>query len=362
MLFSKTCRRGWCLAGFWTPEAAAEQPSAIEQLATEFSRCGADVTQTYTFQAALLHGSGFPPGCEVTSKQVNEAACAVAARVRAARGGLVAGGLTQTGLYIPGHNCKEQVQEVYRKNLATLVDGGVDFLILEFFRHVTELEWAVEVCLESGLPIGAMLCMGPDGEEGGASVEHCAVRVARAGAHLVGVNCLFDPPVCLTVMARMKAALKEAGLASTHLMAQPVGWRVPEGSSWGSPALPEFPFSMEPRQITRWEARKWAREAYNLGIRYIGGCCGFEPYHIRAMAEELAVERDRLPEASKKSDHDLSIHAELEGKGLARYRNKGSLDWWMSLQPSSGRPLSTTMAQRAEFMDKASLLTGGIVD
>ena len=119
---------------------------------------------------------------------------------------------------------------------------------------------------------------------------------------------------------------------------------------------------MEPRQITRWEARKWAREAYNLGIRYIGGCCGFEPYHIRAMAEELAVERGRLPEASKKSDHDLSIHADLEGKGLARYRNKGSLDWWMSLQPSSGRPLSTAMAPRAEFMDKASLLTGGIVD
>ena len=350
------------MAGFWTPEAAAEQPSAIEQLATEFSRCGADVTQTYTFQAALLHGSGFPPGCEVTSKQVNEAACAVAARVRAARGGLVAGGLTQTGLYIPGHNCKEQVQEVYRKNLATLVDGGVDFLILEFFRHVTELEWAVEVCLESGLPIGAMLCMGPDGEEGGASVEHCAVRVARAGAHLVGVNCLFDPPVCLTVMARMKAALEEAGLVSTHLMAQPVGWRVPEGSSFGSPTLPEFPFSMEPRQITRWEARKWAREAYNLGIRYIGGCCGFEPYHIRAMAEELAVERGRLPEASKKSDHDLSIHAELEGKGLTRYKNKGNLNWWMSMQPSTGRPLSTVMAPRAEFMDKAILLTGGIVD
>ena len=107
---------------------------------------------------------------------------------------------------------------------------------------------------------------------------------------------------------------------------------------------------------------KYAREAFDLGVRYIGGCCGFEPYHIRAMAEELAVERGRLPEASKKSDHDLSIHAELEGKGLTRYRNKGNLDWWMSMQPSTGRPLSTVMAPRAEFMDKASLLTGGIID
>ena len=47
---------------------------------------------------------------------------------------------------------------------------------------------------------------------------------------------------------------------------------------------------------------KYARAAYDLGIRYIGGCCGFEPYHIRAMAEELREERSRLPEASKKSE------------------------------------------------------------
>lgn len=48
---------------------------------------------------------------------------------------------------------------------------------------------------------------------------------------------------------------------------------------------------------------KYAREAYELGIRYIGGCCGFEPYHLRAIAEELRVERGgQLPEASKKSE------------------------------------------------------------
>ena len=63
---------------------------------------------------------------------------------------------------------------------------------------------------------------------------------------------------------------------------------------------------MEPRQITRWEVARFAREAYDLGVRVIGGCCGFESYHIRAMAEELAEERGGLPEGSKKSDHDLS--------------------------------------------------------
>ena len=42
--------------------------------------------------------------------------------------------------------------------------------------------------------------------------------------------------------------------------------------------------------MTRWDMQKYARAAYNIGIRYIGGCCGFEPYHIRALAEEVRLD------------------------------------------------------------------------
>jgi len=40
--------------------------------------------------------------------------------------------------------------------------------------------------------------------------------------------------------------------------------------------------------MTRWDAHKFGRDAYNAGIRFIGGCCGIEPYHIRAVAEEVS--------------------------------------------------------------------------
>ena len=46
--------------------------------------------------------------------------------------------------------------------------------------------------------------------------------------------------------------------------------------------------ALEPRTLTRWDVHKYARQAYDLGVRYIGGCCGFEPYHIRAIAEEVS--------------------------------------------------------------------------
>ena len=79
---------------------------------------------------------------------------------------------------------------------------------------------------------------------------------------------------------------------------------------------------MEPRQITRWEAVRFAREAYDLGVRVIGGCCGFEPYHIRAIAEELAKERKRLPEGSDKSDYDLSTMKTKADIGRTDFANK----------------------------------------
>ena len=44
---------------------------------------------------------------------------------------------------------------------------------------------------------------------------------------------------------------------------------------------------MEARILTRMDVRKFARKAYEMGVKYIGGCCGFEPYHVRAITEEV---------------------------------------------------------------------------
>ena len=62
------------------------------------------------------------------------------------------------------------------------------------------------------------------------------------------------------------------------------------------------PSALEPRICTRWDMHKFARDAFSMGVRYIGGCCGFEPYHIRAIAEELAEERGKVPTGSEKHD------------------------------------------------------------
>ena len=87
----------------------------------------------------------------------------------------------------------------------------------------------------------ASMCIGPEGDLHGVPAGECAVRMARAGADVVGVNCRFDPAVSLETMRLMKAALGEAGL-KPHLMVQTLGVWTPDVKQQGYVHLPEFPF------------------------------------------------------------------------------------------------------------------------
>ena len=48
-----------------------------------------------------------------------------------------------------------------------------------------EATWAVEVLKETGLPVAASLCIGPDGDVHGVSTGDCAVRLVKAGKNLL---------------------------------------------------------------------------------------------------------------------------------------------------------------------------------
>jgi len=336
-------KRGYVMAGSWTPEAAPEHPQAVEQLAVEFSRAGADVTQTFSF---WCHEDSLPKGCKYTCDEINQTSCDIAKKISKKYGTITAGGISQTGNFATWKGDKNRVKADLRRSIEILVKNDIELIICEYFRNIVEMEYAIEIAKETGRAVAANMCMGPTGDESGVSVGECAIRMAKAGADLVGVNCLFDPNILLEVMSDMKKSLDLFNL-KPYLMVQPLGFRCPDGGNYGWVNIPEFPYACEPRQMTRWEARKFARDAYNLGIRYIGGCCGFEPYHIRAMAEELRDIRGRLPLSSDKSDYDLSVHRALE-EAFERYKNKGSETWWKTREPCTGRPLSTPFCRQTQ--------------
>merc|ERR1712183_210702 len=129
---------------------------------------------------------------------------------------------------------KHQIQAELRCAMEIYKKNDVELILCEYFRNIIEMEWAIEVAHEFNLPVAATMCMGPCGDENGVSVGECAIRMARAGADLVGVNCLFDPFVILDVMKSMKEALDLFGL-SPYLMAQPNGYRSPGGRRGSGP-------------------------------------------------------------------------------------------------------------------------------
>uniref|UniRef100_T1JFQ0 Hcy-binding domain-containing protein n=1 Tax=Strigamia maritima TaxID=126957 RepID=T1JFQ0_STRMM len=335
-------KRGYVKAGPWTPEATVEHPEAVSQLTREFLRAGADVLQAFTFYASddKLENRGNMAYNKYTGSAINEAACQIVKRVAAEGDALTLGGLSQTPSYLSGLG-KEAVQAEFKKQVQVFVKHDLDFVLCEYFEHVEEIEWAIEACKQFGKPVAATMCIGPHGDLHGVSAGQCAVRMARAGADIVGLNCHFDPFVTLDTIKVMKAALQDEGL-DRHLMTQPLGLHTPDAGRQGFIDLPEFPFALEPRICTRWDMQKYAREAFEAGVRYIGGCCGFEPYHIRAVAEELAPERGRLPAASDKHDmwaQGLKMHTK------PWVRARASRTYWEQLKPASGRPYSACMAR-----------------
>ncbi|XP_003586562.3 LOW QUALITY PROTEIN: S-methylmethionine--homocysteine S-methyltransferase BHMT2 [Bos taurus] len=319
-------KRGYVKAGLWTPEAVVEHPNAGRSH-MEFLRVGSDVMQTFTFSASENN-------MESLWEAVNTAACDLAREGANKGDALVAGGICRTSLYAH-HKDEVRIKKLFRLQLEIFARKNVDFLIAEYFEH------AVEVLKESGEPVAATMCIGPEGDMHGVTPGECAVKLVKAGASVVGVNCRFGPWTSLKTMSLMKEARQAAELKAP-LMVWSLGFHMPDCGKGGFLDLPEYPFVLEPRVATRWDIQKNAREAYNLGVRYIGGCCGFEPYHIRAIAEELAPEKGFLSPASEKHGSwgsGLNMHTKPWIRARARR------EYWENLRLASGRPFCPSLSK-----------------
>jgi len=369
-------KRGYVRAGPWTPECVVEHPDAVLQLHREFVRAGSDVAQAFTFYASedKLDNRGNLAGSTHSVDKINREAAALAIKASSEVEGelapLTVGGISQCPSYLNGDG-KDKVKNEFKKQLRQFKD--LDFLLCEYFEHIEEMEWAIQACKEivaeeakEGLPkkaICASMCIGPEGDLHGVRTGDCAVRMAKAGATVVGVNCHFDPFVSLETMQIMRDALEDENLLNkgsqkvgkrapshmnrkVYLMCQPLAFHTPDAGRQGFIDLPEFPFALEPRVCTRWDIHKYARDAYKMGIRYIGGCCGFEPYHIRAVSEELEHERGKVCDASGKHDK-WGECLKMDTKPWVRAR--ATKAYWKGLEPASGRPYAPALSEPGEW-------------
>ena len=59
----------------------------------------------------------------------------------------------------------------------------------QYFKHVEEIEWAIDVMKQCGVPIVAMMSIGPMGDHTDVPTGECFVRMAKAGTYpIYGYN------------------------------------------------------------------------------------------------------------------------------------------------------------------------------
>jgi betaine-homocysteine S-methyltransferase len=280
-------RRGYIQAGPFVPEVILDEPDALRQLHRDFLRAGSDVMVALTYYAHRDKLRDIGRGDDL--EELNRQAVRIANEIAAEGGALVAGNICNTWAYDPKkpEASGAVVRAQYEEQLGWAVQEGVDFVIAETNDYLGESLIGLEVCQALGLP--AMVTFASVQEsttyDGYDYVEACRILADR-GATVVGLNCSRGPETMLPLLERIRAAVDVA------VAAQPVPYRTsPTAPAFEAlttaDGLHAFPIALEPFQCTRFEMADFALRARDIGVDYVGICCGGGPHHVRAMAEAL---------------------------------------------------------------------------
>jgi betaine-homocysteine S-methyltransferase len=282
-------RRGYIKAGPYVPEVVLDFPDAVRQLHREFLRAGSDVMVALTYYA---HREKLRDvGREGDLEAMNRRAVRIAREVAQEGDALVAGNVCNTWAYDPDDpSSRETVRAMYAEQLGWAAEEGIDFVISETNDYLGEALIALEVIQGLGLP--AMVTLAPtqpdQTRDGYQYAEACRILAAE-GAQVVGLNCDRGPQTMMPLLARIRETVDCA------VAAQPVPYRTGAAAPTMQALRSEttqraFPLALEPFGCTRFEMAQFALQARDVGVDYVGICCGAGPHHVRAMAEALGRE------------------------------------------------------------------------
>jgi betaine-homocysteine S-methyltransferase len=289
--------RGYVQAGPFTPEVTIEHPNALRALHEEFLHAGAEVLQVLAFYASENKLAQI--GYAGKLADINRAAVKIAREV-ARDQALVAGDICLTWKYQPGDSAgADECRRLFDAQIGYQMDVGVDFFIGETFLWAGEAMLALERIRKTGLPAMVTLAFEGHRTREGKTPAEAAKMLEGAGADIIGTNCWMDPIHMLPIVAEMRQAVK------CYVAAQPAAYRCTDEVPFftGSKG---FPDKLNPYELTRYDLGDFAKQALDLGVNYIGGCCGCEGSHIRQMARVLGKMPVEEREWSKDYQHPQS--------------------------------------------------------
>src|SRR3989441_5744409 len=254
-------------------ELNTTEPEAVFRVHQAYIEAGAQIIETNTFGANRFKLMPLGLGDEVQRLNSRGVKIAREARESAAREVLIAGSIGPLGLGVQSrHPADDEILDIFHEQALALEERGVDFYILETFSYIEELLLAIDAIRSfSGLPIVAELTYAEEGTTyGDVRPSHAAGQLKNKNVQVIGANCTLGPQALLPILQEL------AAVDDIRVSAMPnAGFPKREGDRIVYPrSSPEY-FAL------------FAREAADLGVRLIGGCCGATPEHIRALAEAV---------------------------------------------------------------------------
>ena len=268
------------------------RPDIIRQIHREYLEAGADIIETNTFNATSISQQDF--GLEQYVPEINRVAVRLAreavsqvmandpTRKRYVAGAI--GPLSRTlsisrDVNDPGKRevTWEQVKNGYQEQVAALVEGGVDLLLVETTFDTLNLKAALFAIEEHFEKLGYRLPVMASGTITDASgrtltgqtTEAFWISIAHAPLLSVGLNCALGPK-------ELRPYIEElARIAPIYVSCYPNAGLPDPLSVTGFPETPE---SLAP-QLLEWAELGW--------LNLVGGCCGTTPAHIAALAKAV---------------------------------------------------------------------------
>jgi 5-methyltetrahydrofolate--homocysteine methyltransferase len=274
---------------------AITKPDVPETITRAYLDAGSDIVSTNTFSANVISQADY--GAEALVRDINIESARIARRLAdeyAAKDGrprFVAGAIGPTNKTLslspdvndPGYReiDFDGLKQVYREQADALIEGGVDFILIETIFDTLNAKAGImavkEAAADLGRDVPLMISMTITDLAGrnlsGHTVEAFWHAVRHARPVTVGLNCSFGAQQLRPHIQALAAT------ADTLIMAYPNAGLPNELGEYDE--LPAQTAAL----LREWAAAGWAN--------ILGGCCGSTPAHIAAMAGAVAGLRPR---------------------------------------------------------------------
>ncbi|MFH1070947.1 MAG: homocysteine S-methyltransferase family protein, partial [Candidatus Glassbacteria bacterium] len=277
-------------------EVNLSNPYLVGKIHQDYVNAGANVIETNTFGANRIKLGRHALAGKM--KEIIDAGVRLALEAAEGREVYVAGSIGPLGVKLnhPEGVGEAEARGVFAEQAGLLLEAGADLLILETFSDPVELAVALTAVKGVGpqAAVVASAVFDDTGRCGGHSPEELVNLLLAGKPAALGLNCRLGADRMLPVLERLHAV---TDLPLSCMSDAGESRLVDDRDMYVS--TPEFVAEYAKRAIL------------GSGVKLVGGCCGTNPAHIRAIAATVRMLQPGAHKISLKSREELK---EIEKK------------------------------------------------